>query len=381
MSAWMGWILAGLAILALAWVWTQRKQGVPPPAVQVEGRPPAAGMEPIRSSLPAVEGAPVTWESVIGKCKPAVVQVETSRGLGSGFFVSPEKVITNVHVVSGESYVTLRFSDDSTTQASVVSTTPEYDVAVLKIWKPRPEQAFIPLGAATTLQSGQEVMAIGSPRGMQNTVTRGIVSGLRIAGNVTLVQTDAALNPGNSGGPLLDRTGAAIGINTLSFRESPGLNFAVSIEHARAILEGRPQAVIPASERDRNNRIPSPVAPTETERQRAEGTRLYEMRLAVIAQRAASLDSDWAYFRAQGYEGQITGSFDRGWYVVWEPACLKGKIILGYEGAFEEIKRRAEGIKSMVLATEDEGRKADVYPGERRELRQKYHLDYQGWGL
>jgi S1-C subfamily serine protease len=242
--AWAGWIAAGLAVAALAWVWNQRQRAAAPPLA------PMAGPEPLKT-LPLGEGGPAhlpgaapaeSWEAVIGKSMAAVVQVETSRGLGSGFFVAPDKLLTNVHVVSGESYVTIRFSDNSTAQASIAASAPDYDVAVLKVWKARADQATIPLGAAADLHSGQEAVAIGSPRGMQNTVTRGIISGLRQAGPVTLVQTDAALNPGNSGGPLLDRKGAAIGINTLIFRGSQGLNFAVAIEHARALLEGRPQA-------------------------------------------------------------------------------------------------------------------------------------------
>src|SRR5207237_3250742 len=93
---------------------------------------------------------------------------------------------------------------------------------------------------AATVRVGQEVIAIGSPLGtLQNTVTRGIVSAIRETGNATLVQTDAAINPGNSGGPLIDRNGAAIGITTMGYMQRQGLNFAVAIDHARALLEGR----------------------------------------------------------------------------------------------------------------------------------------------
>jgi len=380
---WAGWIIAALAIVGLAWVWTQRQHPPVAPAQVREVDPaPLKAVASEHPPLRATTATPTeTWEAIIGKSMPAVVQVETSRGLGSGFFVSPEKLLTNVHVISGESYVTVRYSDNSTTQASILATAPDYDVAVLKVWKTRSDQATIPLGSAGDLHSGQEAVAIGSPHGMQNTVTRGIISGLRQAGPVTLVQTDTALNPGNSGGPLLDRTGAAIGINTLIFRGSPGLNFAVAIEHAKALLEGRPQTPVNPGTADvsNGNRIPSPVAPTESDRQRTEGTQIYEARLAAIAQRAADLDDYWGRFKAQGFEGRITGSFDREWYVIWEPESMKGQIREGYEGIFTDIKRRAQEIRTLVLKTEEDARQADVYPGTRRELRHRYHLDYPGW--
>src|SRR5213596_3868254 len=97
------------------------------------------------------------------------------------------------------------------------------------------------MGSAMRARAGQEVMALGSPLGLQNTVTRGIVSAVRQVGALTLVQTDAAINPGNSGGPLLARNGEVIGITTMSMRSAvaQGLSFAVAIDHAAALLAGK----------------------------------------------------------------------------------------------------------------------------------------------
>ena len=96
------------------------------------------------------------------------------------------------------------------------------------------------MASAQSLKPGQEIVVIGSALGtLQNSVSRGIVSGLRSAGGATLVQTDAAVNPGNSGGPMLDRSGAVVGITTMGYKNAEGLNFGVAIDHARDLLEGR----------------------------------------------------------------------------------------------------------------------------------------------
>ena len=314
---------------------------------------------------------------------PAVVLIETSSGKGSGFFVEPDRLLTNHHVISGSYSVNLLYSNGDKGSATVVSYSKEFDLAVLKVAKPRPDQAVIPVGSISGLSTGQEVVTIGSPLGLlQNSVTRGIVSGLRKVDAVTVIQTDAALNPGNSGGPLLDRQGNAIGINSFLLRGTQGLNFAVAIDHARPLLEGRqPGEKDTAAFIQKTHEVPLNPKPTETDLQREEGTRLYEARLTAIAQHADWLDRYWTRFKEVGYEGRIAGSFDREWYALYEKEALQGKVLVGYESTLSDIRRHAEEIKAQVLATEEAGRQADVYPGTRRELRQKYRLDYRGWGL
>ena len=119
---------------------------------------------------------------MIGPAAP-VVRVETSNATGSGFFVAPDTLLTNAHVVGGNSSVTIRRSGGTTSTARVTATSLNFDVAVLKISDPAPGQATLLLGSALTVRPGQEVIAIGSALGMlQNTVTRGIVSALRQVG-------------------------------------------------------------------------------------------------------------------------------------------------------------------------------------------------------
>src|SRR5205085_5963339 len=104
-----------------------------------------------------------------------------------------------------------------------------------------PNQPTLTMGSGMHARAGQEVITLGTPLGLQNTVTRGIVSAVREVGGLTLVQTDAAIDPGNSGGPLLDRAGQVIGITTMGVRSAvaQGLSFAVAIEHAQALLAGK----------------------------------------------------------------------------------------------------------------------------------------------
>ena len=169
---------------------------------------------------------------------------------GSGVFISPEGyLLTNNHVVEGVEQVSIVLSDGSQQQAAIVGADVYADLAVLKTDSPPP--AVAAMGNSDVLRPGESVIAIGSPLGdFKNTVTVGVVSatgrsidsgqGYLIEG---LIQTDAAINQGNSGGPLVNLAGQAIGINTLVVRSSEtgavaeGLGFAIPINAARAVAE------------------------------------------------------------------------------------------------------------------------------------------------
>jgi serine protease Do len=166
--------------------------------------------------------------------------IDAGRSRGTGFFVARDLVITNAHVVGQEATVILRMDDGTTTPARVERLSVETDLALLRAPGARLSGTVLPLGSALALRAGQEVIVIGSPLGLQSTVTRGIVSALRNASGVLLIQTDAAINPGNSGGPLLDRQGRVIGIATLKQGDAESLGFAVAVDHAKALIDGRP---------------------------------------------------------------------------------------------------------------------------------------------
>ena len=207
-------ILGGvaLAVVIVAAFWMTRPEssatpGLPGAARTVEvgglarqpadaGAPPPI-VSPAPMDMPVPDSAPpatASLEDVIGRIMPAVVLVETATGRGSGFFVSGDTLLTNAHVVGGASSVTLHRSNGTTTTARVASRAPEFDIAILKVFPSERDQVTIPLGSGRTARVGLEVIAIGSALGtLQNTVTRGIVSGIRQTGPATLVQTDAAI--------------------------------------------------------------------------------------------------------------------------------------------------------------------------------------------
>ena len=169
-----------------------------------------------------------------------------TRALGSGFLISPDgRILTNNHVISGSSKIEVRFSDGSRYTAKVLVADRADDLAMIQI-DPKKKVPFLKLGDSDALQVGQKVLAIGNPFGFSGTLTTGIVSSLGREirnDNSTLeglVQTDAAINEGNSGGPLLDSQGNVIGINTAILAPSGGnigIGFAMPINRAKAMLE------------------------------------------------------------------------------------------------------------------------------------------------
>jgi Trypsin-like peptidase domain len=319
---------------------------------------------------------------MISRAMPAVVRVEAGGAYGTGFFVSPDTILTNVHVVQGNVSVTIRRPDGTTEGARVDATAPELDIAVVRVGRADPSQATLTMGSAMRARAGQEVVALGTPLGLQNTVTRGIVSAVRQIGAVTLVQTDAAINPGNSGGPLLDRSGEVIGITTMGMRSSvaQGLSFAVAIDHASALLAGkRPAAASNTPIANLNDAMKGSRTTSESDAVRTQATRGYEQGLQQISRQAAGLDDYWRSFMRACYEGRITGGFDHDWFAIWEPRSMQGAVSPGCGTNYAQIKTRAEAIRDELLALDEAARRADVYPGTRRELRQKYRLDYAGW--
>ncbi len=191
----------------------------------------------------------------VARVAPAVVKIDVTarddkgreRGArsGSGFvFADDGLVLTNAHVVAGASggrALRVALPDGRHCDGSIIGADDDTDLAVVKI--SATGLASLRLGTTHTLRQGQLVVAIGNPFGFQHTVTAGVVSAtgrsLRArTGRLMngLIQTDAALNPGNSGGPLVDTAGDVVGINTAVIRPAQGISFAVSADTARLVI-------------------------------------------------------------------------------------------------------------------------------------------------
>lgn len=166
-------------------------------------------------------------------------------GQGSGFIIDASGIVlTNAHVVSGADEVNVTLQDGREFEATVLGSDPVTDLAVVKI-KGANNLPVTPLGDSDRLQVGDWAIAVGSPGGLNNTVTLGIISTLdRPSSQVGIpdkrlnfLQTDAAINPGNSGGPLLNAAGEAIGINTAIRANATGIGFAIPINKAKALKD------------------------------------------------------------------------------------------------------------------------------------------------
>ena len=254
-------LLAGYFVVStLKPEWVQRAGGRYPGLTLLEAPAPTPGSTPGGSFRLAAQ-----------KASAAVVSINTSKaarrpsrsedpwfrffygdqghepqvGLGSGVIVSSSGfILTNNHVVEGADEIEVSLNDSRRARAKIIGTDPDTDLAVLKIELDR--LPVIVLGSSDSLQVGDQVLAIGNPFGVGQTVTSGIVSALgrnQLGINTfeNFIQTDAAINPGNSGGALVDTSGNLLGINTAIYSRSGGsmgIGFAIPVSTARLVMEG-----------------------------------------------------------------------------------------------------------------------------------------------
>ena len=167
-------------------------------------------------------------------------------GLGSGFFIHPGGyVLSNEHVIRNAAEIRVMTQDGSDHAAEIIATDPVYDLALLKIAPGKTPFAFLPMGDSSAIRGGDHVIAVGNPLGLGHTVTAGIVSHTgrslfeektATGRYVRYIQTDTAINPGSSGGPLITLTGSWIGLNTAQIANSQGIGFTVPSNQVREFL-------------------------------------------------------------------------------------------------------------------------------------------------
>ena len=208
---------------------------------------------------PEVKAQSVCGESapeIFKKVSPSVVFISAisfdpfktkdrlSTSVGSGFIISKEGVIlTNSHLVFGHQTIEVILDDGFSTRAELVGADPFLDLAVLRISLPGKNLPVVILGDSSKVQTGEDILAIGNPFGLEQTLTKGIISGINrtlsaspMSPELPLIQIDAAVNPGNSGGPLVNSCGEVIGINTAMLGQGENINFAVPINLAKKVL-------------------------------------------------------------------------------------------------------------------------------------------------
>ena len=213
----------------------------------------------------------------------SVVTVETkdvlgkSLGLGSGFLVSGDgKVVTNYHVIQGASFAEIRFPEGASYSVEgLLASNPERDLVVLKIKTTSNQFRFLSLGDSDRVEVGEQVIAIGSPLGLEGTVSPGFISGVREINGLKLLQTTAPISRGNSGGVLINLAGEVVGVPTLSLVDvqqnatvSQNLNFAIPSSYVRELVNATTKepssltAVVARSEPKPDDRSPKEIIAT-----------------------------------------------------------------------------------------------------------------------
>jgi serine protease Do len=213
-------------------------------------RPLLNVLSPQFYSLGAANAPGRDVQELVKQIGEAVVQVRTPEGLGSGFFINADGyLITNFHVIEGETEISVevyhqtdgQLDRETYKQVKIIAINKFHDLALLHIEdKNTPKFKFITLGSADALTVGDSVFAIGSPLGLERTVTQGIISTKtrELEGELYL-QTTAQINPGNSGGPLFNMAGEVVGVTNMKITFGEGLGFAIPVELVKNFLDHR----------------------------------------------------------------------------------------------------------------------------------------------
>jgi S1-C subfamily serine protease len=197
---------------------------------------PDVGLFAAPENSPAPSGQ--QWVDIVDKVRGAIVKIETQKEIGTGFLIAKNgTLVTNFHVIKDAEEISVTLESGEIYKAAyLIRTDEEKDVAILRI--EAADVPFVDLGNSDGSRVGEEVMTIGTPEGLEQTVSTGIVSGRRLLPEgYALLQTTAPVSHGSSGGPLLNRDGKTIGIITAFLTEGQNLNFAIPINYVRGIVD------------------------------------------------------------------------------------------------------------------------------------------------
>jgi hypothetical protein len=196
-----------------------------------------SGESPIASQQSITTNRVPEWAEIVDHALPAVVVIETDEALASGFIIKADGIIvTNNHVVANAKAMSVKLqSGEVYRNVYLLSSDPTNDLAFLKI--EAVDLPTIPLGNSNNVQLGEAVLLVGAPQGLEQTVSDGLISGIRIDNGVRILQTSAAASPGSSGGPLLNRNGEAVGVMSFKLVNGENLNFTIPINYVRGKLD------------------------------------------------------------------------------------------------------------------------------------------------
>jgi S1-C subfamily serine protease len=344
--------------------------------------------------LPEPSAPPL--EDVIERAMRGVVRIETQTSRGSGFFVRPDLIVTNAHVISGFAAVSVTTQNGARLPGRVAQISDEADVALVQVGLPGSPDAELPLGTSAALRLGQGIVALGWAESIeQRTLARGIVTGLRRVLDRPFLQTDAAPNPGDSGGPVMNRQGEVIGITTLRATDGSA-GYAVPIDDAKPLLARAGPGVMTLPFAGAGAAAPgaagpggAPAAPAASGEgaarpndagvQRETGGQQYATTLGGTAHRAADLDEAWNRYRASCHITDVRAGDSHEWFQLYDPRSPLHRTAAYCASALNAVQHEADAINAAMLGADEAARRADVYPGARREMRRRFRLDYEGW--
>ena len=323
-------------------------------------------------------------EDVVRAVMPAVVTIQSGSSTGSGFFVSADTVLTNKHVIASASSVRVRFSNGTESSGYVSSTASDVDLALVHVEQPPASHPTLRLAPSRTLQVGEEVLAVGSALGMlQGTVTRGIVSAVRSSSGLTLVQTDAAINAGNSGGPLVNKSGAVVGITTAKMSAAESLGFAIATEHASRLLDGNTTVLAPGASGDATSlAVALGTTRTDTDAMRDQGEAQFERTVQLLARQADEIDAAWQRYRVAcaGKYTVATVVNGRDWFgLLGDTILIDNETLPQCRAWRDDVSTSARRISDVMQQAEEMARRAGVFPGATRAIRAKYDMEWPGW--